>query len=155
MNNIMKREGANAPATFGSVVDQIFQKNLTRFFDDSFWGFDGRVSRSHVPVNIRETDAAYEIELVAPGLRKQDFNLNVAGDSLTISFEQHAETNQENKQEGWLRQEYRKESFSRSFNLDDTIDAVKISARYEDGILHVTLPKKENAQKISKTIEIQ
>ncbi len=153
MNNIMKRETAKSPANFGSVVDQIFQNNLSRFFDDSFWGSDSVASRNHVPVNIRETEKTYEMEVMAPGLKKEEFQMNVASDTLTISFE-HKEENKENKNE-WLRQEYRKQSFTRSFTLDDTVDAGKISARYEGGILHVTLPKKENAQKIARTIQIQ
>lgn len=151
-NNIMKREHtAKQPANFGSVVDQIFQNNLSRFFDDSFWGSDGFSARSQVPVNIQETDKTYELELMAPGLKKEDFHLNVASDVLTVSFE-HKE---ENKNEGWLRREYRKQSFARTFNLDDTVDANNISARYDNGVLYVTLPKKENAQKISRNIQIQ
>ncbi len=151
-NNVMKREQtAKQPAAFGSVVDQIFQNNLSRFFDDSFWGSDGFSSRSGVPVNIRETDKTYEMELVAPGLKKEDFHLNITSDTFTVSFEH----NEENKNEGWLHREYRKQSFVRTFNVDDTVDVNNISARYENGILHVTLPKKENAQKVSRNIQVQ
>ena len=74
---------------------------------------------------------------------------------LTVSFEHKEENNQENENEGWLKREYRHQSFSRSFSLDDTIDANKISAKYQDGVLHLSLPKKEGAQKISKNIEIK
>ena len=155
MTNIMKRENGRQPAPFGSVVDQIFQSNLNRFFDDAFWGHDGSISRPQVPVNIRETEKSYEMELVAPGLKKQDFNLNVAGDTLTVSFEHKEENRQENKHEGWLRQEYKKQSFTRSFGLDATVDAAKIEGRYEDGVLHLVLPKKESAQKVSRTISVQ
>jgi len=155
MTNIIKRDNGRQPATFGSVVDQIFQNNLNRFFDDSFWGSDAFVNRSQVPVNIRETETSYEMELVAPGLKKQDFNLNVAGDVLTISFEHKEENKQENKNEGWLRQEYKKQSFSRTFTLDATVDAAKIEGRYEDGVLYLHLPKKESAQKVSRTINVQ
>ncbi len=157
MTTIMKRENGNAttPSTFTGLVDQLLQDNLTRFFNDDFWGFGG-VNRSvQVPVNVRETNNTYEMELVAPGLKKEDLKLNVSGDMLTVSFEHKEENKQGSEQEGWLKQEYRHQSFSRSFNLDDTIDANKISAKYQDGILHLSLPKKENAQKISKTIEIK
>jgi HSP20 family protein len=155
MTNIIKRDNGRQPATFGSVVDQIFQNNLNRFFDDSFWGHDGSFGRTQVPVNIRETETSYEMELVAPGLKKQDFNLQVAGDMLTVSFEHKQENRQENKQEGWLRQEYKKQSFTRSFNLDATIDAAKIEGRYEDGVLTLVLPKKESAQKVARVINVQ
>jgi len=151
MTNIMKREQANQPAGFGSVVDQIFQNNLSRFFDDSFWGSDGFTGRNAVPVNLRETDKSYEMELVAPGLHKEAFQLNVAADTLTISFEQK----EENRNEGWLRREYKKQSFVKTFSLDETVDAGNITARYENGVLYVSLPKKENAQKISRTIAIE
>src|SRR5439155_3571961 len=123
MTNILKRENSRQPANFGSVVDQIFQNNLSRFFDDSFWGFNaGNMEQAKVPVNLRETDSAYEMELVAPGLRKEDFQLNVSGDMLTVSFEEKNENKETNKEEGWVRQEYRKRSFSRSFHLNDAID---------------------------------
>jgi len=155
MNNIMKRENSHQPATFGSVVDQIFQNNLNRFFEDDFWGADTIGKQSRIPVNIREAGNSYEIELVAPGLKKQDFQLNIAGDVLTVSFKHTEENKQENKEQKWLTQEFKRQEFSRSFSLNDTIDAAKISARYEDGILKLQLPNKENAQKVSRTIDIQ
>jgi HSP20 family protein len=158
MTSIMKRNNGNSnmPSTFTGIVDQLFQDNLSRFFNDDFWG-SSSVSRSssQVPVNIKETDKTYEMELVAPGLKKEDLKLNVSNDMLTVSFEHKEENNQENEREGWLKREYRHQSFSRSFSLDDTIDANKISAKYEDGVLHLSLPKKEGAQKISKNIEIK
>ena len=158
MNNIIKRENGRQPATFGSVVDQIFQNNLNRFFDDEFWGFNG-INKSpnltQVPVNIRETDKTYELELSAPGLQKQDFRLNLEGDALTISAGQTEENRKEDKNEGWLRKEFKKGQFTRTFNLDDTVDAGKISAKYEDGIIYFSIPKKEHAQKVTRSIEIQ
>lgn len=154
MSNIIKRNNAQ-PANFGSVVDEIFQNNLTRFFDDDFWGFKGLSGKSQVPVNIRETDKSYEMELVAPGLRKEDFKLTISGDMLTISFEHEEEQSNNDQSQGWLRREYRKQSFSRSFQLDETVDANNIAARYENGLLQLVIPKNEKAQKISRTISIQ
>ena len=154
MTNIIKKENAQ-PATFGSVVDQIFQNNLSRFFDDDSWGFNGLQARSQVPVNIRETDKSYELEVIAPGLKKQDFQLNMAGDLLTIAFIQKEENREENKNNRWLRQEYKQRAFSRSFTLDDTVDAAKATAIYEQGVLYLSLPKKESAQKVSRTIAVQ
>lgn len=155
MANILKKENNRQPANFGSVVDQIFQNNLSRFFDDSFWGFTGNVDRSTVPVNLRETDSGYEMELVAPGLRKEDFQLNVSGDMLTISFEEKNENKETNAQEEWIRQEYRKRSFSRSFHLKEAVDTNGITARYENGILYVTLPKNEKLKQMSKSIRVE
>lgn len=156
MNTLMKRTNGNAPATtFSGLVDRLFQNNVNRFFDDDFWGFNGVTQNVTVPVNIRETDKSYELQLVAPGLKKDDFKVNVSHDVLTVSFEQKEEQSHENKEEGWLRKEYQKRSFTRSFNLDDVIDANKIDAKYADGVLHLTMPKKEGAQSISRTIEIK
>jgi HSP20 family protein len=158
MNNIIKKEnGYQQPATFGSVVDRIFQNNLNRFFDDEFWGFNGITSPhlTQVPVNIRETDKTYELELSAPGLQKQDFRLNLEGDQLTISAEHSEEDTRQDKSEGWFRKEFKKGQFSRTFNLDDTVDASNISAKYMDGILYLSIPKKEHAQKVTRTIAIQ
>ena len=154
---IKRNNGASAtPArTLSTWVDQLLQDNLNRFFNDDLWGFSGMNHQVNVPVNLRETDKSYEMELVAPGLSKEDFNLNVANDMLTVSFERKEEQSQENKEEGWLRREYGLQSFTRSFNLGDTVDMNKISAVYNNGILHLTLPKKEAAQRISKTIEIK
>ena len=154
MANILKRDDRRQPANFGSVVDQIFQNNLSRFFDDSFWGYNGDADRTKVPVNLRETDSTYEMELVAPGLRKEDFQLNVSSNMLTVSFEEKNES-KENNQEGWVRQEYRKRSFSRSFHLNDSVDTNSINAHYENGILYVTLPKNEKLKQTSKTIKVE
>jgi HSP20 family protein len=153
MADIIKRD-ITQPA-FGSVVDQFFQNNLSRFFDDSFWGPGLSTSRNQIPVNLRETDKTYEMELMAPGLNKQDFQLNVSGDTLTVSFQHKEENKQEDKDAGWLRQEYKRQSFSRSFMLDDTVDATKVAARYENGVLHVSLPKKEGVQKVSRNIDVK
>ena len=157
MINIVKRENDRQPITFGSVVDQIFQNNLNRFFDDENWGFNGlnrSLAGAQPLANIRETDKSYEMEFIAPGLKKEDFKLGIEGDLLTVSFEPEPEKKEE-KQDGWLKMEYRRQAFSRSFTLDDSIDSGKISARYEDGILHLDLPKKENARRLSRTISIQ
>lgn len=156
--NIIKRNNGTTtvPARqFNSWVDQLLHDNLNRFFNDDFWGFSGINQHVNVPVNLRETDKTYEMSLVAPGLRKEDFRLNVTDNLLTISYEQKEEQNDQNKEQGWLRKEYRMQSFSRSFSLDDTVDVNKISASYDNGILHLTLPKKESAQRLTKTIEIK
>jgi HSP20 family protein len=96
-----------------------------------------------VPVNIQETDKSYELHVVAAGLKKEDFKLHIDSNILNISFDQKEE-NQELPQEAkWLRKEYRMKSFKRSFTLNDKVDTTKIAAKYADGILNITLPKKE------------
>jgi len=157
MNTLMKRNSSNGntPSTFSGMVDKLFQNNLNRVFDDDVWGFTGLDRTVNVPVNVRETDKSFELDVVAPGHAKEDFKINVNGETLTVSLEHKEENSQQNKEEGWLRKEYKKQSFSRSFSMDDTIDANKITAKYLNGILHLILLKKEGAQKVSRNIEIQ
>ncbi len=152
MNNLIKRKQDSQKESFGSVIDDIFQNNLSRFFQDDYWGFDGR-NTSMIPVNIEETDKAYLLELIAPGLEKKDFQISLADDLLTISFKQNEESSQENKK--WLTRQYKLQEFSRTFTLDKSVNTEKISANYENGILKVIIPKNEQAQKLNRSIEIQ
>jgi HSP20 family protein len=153
-NNIIKRNGSSNPLPATTWVDQLLQENLDHFFNHDFPGFGlGRRSNSTVPVNLRETDKTYEMEIMVPGLKKEDLKLQATNDMLTISYEQKQEN--ETSNEGWIRKEYGFQSFSRSFSLDDTVDVTKIAAEYTNGVLRLTLPKKEHAQKISKNIEIK
>jgi HSP20 family protein len=156
MNTLVKKTNGQVPATnFSGLVDRLFQNNLNRMFDDDFWGFTGVNQSPTAPANIKETGHSYELQLVAPGLRKEDLKVGINTGLLTISYEPADEANKQNPQEGWLRQEYSSRSFSRTFGLDDSIDTSKIEAKYVDGILYVSLPKKEGARDISRTIEIQ
>src|SRR5690349_15923966 len=123
MSNIIKRHNGQTPAPFGSVINQLFQNNLSRLFDDNYWGFNGLSSQTQAPVNILETDKSYEMELVAPGLKKEDFKLSIDRDLLTVSFENKQENTEENQKEGWLRREFQHQSFTRSFNLGDNVNA--------------------------------
>jgi len=150
MNNIIKKENGRVPA-FGSIVDQIFQNNLSRFFEDS--SLMNESFRIQVPANIRETATGYELHLIAPGLRKEDFKLQLNKDVLTISYE-HVEAD-EQQEDAWIRREYRQQTFSRSFNLNEAVDSTRITASYKDGILQVVLPKKEGSKNVSQVIQVQ
>ncbi|RYY57510.1 MAG: Hsp20/alpha crystallin family protein [Chitinophagaceae bacterium] len=170
MKNIMKRENGNAIA-FGNVVDQLFHQNLSRFFDDSSWETTGSSTQNPAPVNIRETKDSYELEMAVPGLKKEFFQINTSGGTLTVSYEErakeHHEDNNGNEQGQavqtreadteirWVRREYQLKSFSRTFNLDESIDTSRINARYENGVLGLSLPKKEEAKVVSRSIEIR
>lgn len=89
------------------------------------------------PANIRETDDHYEIFLVAPGRAKADFRISVADEVLTIACERP-----ETSGEQWLRSEYRIAPFERRFQLSSKVETDLITARYADGVLEVTLPKR-------------
>lgn len=121
------------------------------FFNDSFVS-DRMVSR--VPaVNIAETEGNYQIELAAPGLKKEDFKINVDKNTLSITVEKKSEAVQENKK--FNRREFSYSSFVRSFSLPDTIDYSGIDARYTDGILTIELAKKEEAKIQTREIEVK
>lgn len=132
------------PRSIGGFFDDIFQHGF-RFADDER-------TTATVPVNIRETEAAYEMEVVAPGLKKDDFKVSVERNVLTISYEQTVE--KEEKADKWLRKEYRSQAFSRSFTLNEKIDASHIAAAYNDGVLSISLPKKETNMPVTQQIQI-
>jgi len=127
-----------------SEVFPSFSQLLNEFFGDDW--FRGVQTGTRVPaVNIHETNTSYELELAAPGLKKSDFKISVDGDVLTISAEKKEE--KEEKHRKVTRREFNFTSFSRSFTLPDSVDADKIKASYEDGVLKLELPKKEIAVK--------
>jgi HSP20 family protein len=95
--------------------------------------------RFSAPVNIEEQAGSYELYLFAPGLSKVDFNISVTDDLLTIGYKTPDLVPDES--ENWLHKEYRRRSFERSFVLNEKVDTENISAKYEQGVLLVTLPK--------------
>ncbi len=105
------------------------------------------------PVNIHESADAFHVELVAPGLKKEDFKVSVEKDLLTISYEK--KTAAETKDQKTHRREFSFNSFKRSFNIDEQIDADKIEAKYDNGVLILSLPKKEEVKAQPKEIAIQ
>lgn len=122
------------------------------FFDDFFNRdlFDTRLNsfaRGTVPaVNVKEEDKGFHIEMAAPGLKKEDFKIELENDVLKISAEFNEENNTE-EQGQYSRREFRYASFSRSFRLpENTVDSEKINASYQDGILMIEVPKREEAQ---------
>lgn len=105
-------------------------------------------------MNIKESTDAFEVELAAPGLEKKDFNIELNNDILTISSERKIE-NETKEGQQFARREFSYQSFSRSFTLPNTVDNDKIKAKYDNGILRVSIPKKEEAKpKPVKQIDI-
>ncbi|WP_216629358.1 Hsp20/alpha crystallin family protein [Taibaiella lutea] len=135
------------PLAFNGFIEELFNGNNPKFFRDA-----PVHDTHHVPVNIKEQDANFNIEVIAPGVAKEDFSIQVNDKVLSISFEQKEE---EDKEEGkWLRKEYKVRSFKRNFTLGEKVDAEKISANHNNGILTLTLPKKEAAIATNRTIDI-
>lgn len=131
----------------------VFDRLFDNFFDDKLSEVITRSNFLSQPnVNIREREDAFELELAAPGLNKEDFKVDVQNDHLIIKVERKQE--QEKSAEDYKRREFNYTSFQRSFHLDKTINSEDISASYTDGILSVHLPKREEAKKVLRTIEI-
>ena len=110
----------------------------------------------HVPVNIKEDDKGYKISVVAPGLKKEDIKINLEKDVMTISYEQKKQeaTDTDVDNSKMLRNEYKFKSFKRSFTLNDKIATTGIEAKYTNGILDISLPKKEMTEPESQTISV-
>ncbi|MCB0532184.1 MAG: Hsp20/alpha crystallin family protein [Saprospiraceae bacterium] len=126
---------------------------LDDFFNRSIADFVGSDALTSQPaVNIAESDVAFRIEVAAPGFEKGDFSLNVENDQLTLRAERKQE-NAENS-ERFTRREFRYASFERTFKLPETVNQDQVSAVYENGVLLIALPKKEEAKAISKTIAV-
>ena len=203
------RDGSGFPSPF-SLFDDLFTRDLSSFFGRDIDEMLQRNQGVAMPaVNIRETDKDFQIELAAPGLRKEDFRVNVEHNTLTISAQQETEreenqptaqkqganatdqpvressaretsegnvatnqgtTGQMSKQgesaptrpsqsaglpHRYTRREFSYSSFQRSFSLPESVDPEKISANYQNGILTVTVPKREAQQtRLSRNIDI-
>ncbi len=113
-------------------ADDFFTRDLDKFFK----GFE---NTSLPATNIKETEDAFEVELSVPGYNKEDFNLKLDNELLTISAK--IEDKKEETTEKYTRKEFASRSFSRTFTLPDTIATEEINAKYDNGILRVTLPK--------------
>lgn len=128
--------------SFPSLVDRFFDGDLMDWNSSNFAG-----EQSTLPaVNVKENDNEFQIEVAAPGLKKEDFKLHLENGKLTISSEKKDEK-VEKDGEKVTRKEFSYQSFQRSFNVaENVVNADKIAAKYNNGILHVTLPKREEAK---------
>lgn len=132
-------------------------RNLGNAFEDLFNQFPaawGREFNVNAPaVNIHETADAFHVEVSAPGLNKDDFKINLDKGLLTISYEKKSEA--ENKDYKTHRREFTTASFKRSFTVEDKINEDGVQAKYENGVLKLLLPKKEEVKVAPKEIAIQ
>jgi HSP20 family protein len=134
------------------VANSIFDDFLFNF--PTAWGRDAQTQNFSVPaVNIHETNDSYHVELNAPGRNKEDFKIVVENGLLTISFEKTEQA--ENKDYKTIRREFSFNSFKRSFTLDEKVNADAIQAKYENGVLQLLIPKKEEVKIAAKQITIQ
>ena len=148
--NLIKKNGHQIPGFQRRFFDDVFGRELFNWENNNF----STTSTTLPSVNIKETSDNYEVEVAAPGLDKNDFKVSLDGSLLTISSEK--ENQQVSEEENFTRREFSYQSFQRSFELPkNVVDEDKISARYENGLLHLSIPKKEEAkQKPPRMIEI-
>ena len=133
----------NQPNTLMPGIDDVFNS----IFNDTF--FNDRVLSRVPAVNISESENHYQVELAAPGLKKEDFKLSLDRNTLTIAVQQQEE------QKTYSKREFSYTSFVRSFTLPDSADHSQIDASYTDGILHIDIAKPEEAKMVRRQIEIK
>lgn len=142
----LKRRPNGMPSVF-NIFDDLFTSNWPSKFMEETGTF--------IPsVNVKEDDKNFRLEFAVPGFEKKDFDINIEKDFITVSAKK--EMNNEVKEENYTRREFSFESFERTFAIPETVNAEKIEAVYENGILNVVLPKKEvQVQKPVTKVEIK
>ena len=128
-----------------------FNDVFESIFNDTF--FNDRMVTRVPAVNISEGDSNYCVELAAPGLKKEDFKLNLEHNQLTISVEQSSD--HQDNQKNYSKREYSYSSFVRSFTLPESADYNRIDAGYSDGILRIDIAKREEAKAVRRQIGIK
>jgi HSP20 family protein len=144
---LVKRDVGYVPA-LANLFDDFFTRDLFN------WPSNSSTGTTIPKVNIYETDSEFHVEIAAPGMTRDDFKVELDYNMLTIASQKSYE-NVEDDKKNFQRREFSYQSFERSFNLPDSAEADKINAKYNDGILSLVIPKKEEAKrKPVKTIKI-
>ena len=155
MGTLVKNDGS-FPSLVNKSVSNLFDDFLSKdIFDWTDRNFTAL--GSNLPsVNLKETDTKLEVEMAVPGMKREDFKVEIDNGMLMISSEKEEEREEKRKKENYVRREFNYQSFFRSFYLPDTIDENKIEAIYKDGLLHVTIAKKPGSEKkVLKNIPIK
>lgn len=142
MSLLVKKNGSSFP----NLVSELFNTDvvLRPSLFDMTGGLLSGLNPNLPSTNISEDEKSFKIEMAAPGLERKDFKVETQDGTLTISSEKEKESKEEN--ENYRRREFSYSSFSRSFQLPENSLPDKIEAKYEDGILRLTLPKKEKTE---------
>jgi len=144
---VAKRNSRHHYPTFNNLFENIFSE-----FNNV------PVAKNAPAVNISESEDIFTIEVALPGISKKEVNIDIDDNLLTISRvvneEKEAKKDKKTDAVKYTRREFNYSSFKRTFNLPDTVDTSAITAKGTDGILVITLPKKEEAKAIKRTIKI-
>ena len=137
----MMRNSAWLPTVFNDIFDNTFVP---------------KANCTAPAINVKENDKAYTVELAAPGMKKEDFNVHINDEgNLIIKMEQKQENKEEDKNTRYLRREFSYTKFEQTLILPDDVDKNKISAKVEHGVLTVELPKQvETKAKVARQIAI-
>ena len=127
----------------------VYLKNM---YNDEYCG--GRMESHHQKVNILENENDFQLDLIAPGYDKEEIKVTVDKNELTISSV-NPEQNKEKKEENFVRKEFMKKAFSRTFGLPENVEADKIEASHKNGILSITLPKRAKVEIPVQEIEVK
>ena len=146
---LVKFQNKPVHKSFNNFMDDFFATAPSIFRDDLVTP----PFKSFTPVNVKETENDYVLEVIAPGFQKENFKINLDNNMLTISAEKEKEG--ENKNETFIRNEYKQQSFSRSFSIDENINVENIVAKYLNGVLTLNLAKKQEVKPSVKEISIQ
>lgn len=139
------RRGFSMP----NILDEFFGRDLLSNVMDDHTGI------SIPAVNVMENNDEFKIEVAAPGLEKKDFKIDLENNLLTISSEKEFQNEEGDKDGKFMRREFSYSSFKRTFTMPQSVNADKISAKHKDGILYISIPKKEEAkQKPPRQISI-
>ena len=107
-------------------------------------------------VNISEDEKEYKVEVAAPGMTKQDFNVHLTNDGyMVISMEKKSDSKEENEKKNYLRREFSYSKFEQRFSLPDTVEKQKITAGMTDGVLSINIPKKTEEEKAKENLSIE
>jgi HSP20 family protein len=153
MNSLEKRSNGHTSMLpqWSTLLEDVFGKDIIGN------GFNNHGGQSNLPsVNIKETDEAYELEMAVPGMVKEDFKIELNNSSLMISSHKEKKDEEKDEQGRYTRKEFSYRSFTRTFKLPEgMVEGDKIAAKYENGILFITVPKTEQAKpKPVRKIEI-
>lgn len=133
--------------SFEDMIDNFFNSSISEIV-----GSDFIMNRPNV--NVFESEKDYQIELAAPGLEKSDFHIDVEKEQLIVEVKKEVKTEKESTNKKFTRREFDFSSFRRSFHIPETVNVNAIKASYTDGILRLSLPKKEEELAASRKITI-
>lgn len=138
--------------SFNNLVDDFFREMPSILRTD----YSFPVNQA-IPVNIRENENEFVLEIAAPGWNKEDFQIKLEKDLLTVSIAENTKTDGTDEEKGqkFIRREFKRKAFNRSFSIDENIDSEKIVANYLNGVLTLNLPKKAAVKTPSKQITVQ